>query len=361
MARLKEILAPCGLSLIVAWIVIGAADVRGRGDDWRIFWTAGHTVGSMLLVTTSHFAYTPGAAWILWPFARLSMSTGYFLYVSLMVILTGAAAVIASRIYRLPFTVTAFMALAWAPFTIAICLGQNSPVALLFVTLTIFAIVRENEILAGASVGLLLYKPTDAVALIFLLSILRQWRALLVVLVFSVAWYLVSVGATKNWLWPIPYVEMLSTLYSRDVVMNADFAISVPTFLARLGVPTVIGWWVGAIILLGSAPPLLRASRLEAASLAPLIGVAASPHAWGYEAILALPAFWLAAARPSSLKLALLVVAYITAPLYLFVRVIHFNVLALPVLGGVALWVWREISTKGVGEGECPSTNSLLD
>ena len=342
-AKASTFLVTFGLALTIVWIVIGAVDVAGTGDDWRIFWGAGHSVGTPALIRASRFAYTPGAAWLLWPFAHLPIAAGYYIYVVIMVACATAAAWLASKIYSLPFQTTAFMAFAWAPFTIAICLGQNSPVALLCVMLATFGIVRRNQSLAGIGLGLLLYKPSDAVAVAFLLLILRQWRALAVAAAFALAWYLSSAAAAHDWLWPTQYVTMLSALYGRDVVANADYAISVPTLLTRFGVPNAAAWLAGAILLLASTPLLLRVSRLEAASVAPLIGVAASPHAWGYEAILALPFLWLAAARLNAVTFALLAVAYVVAPFYLFARVIHFNVLTIPVLGGVALWMRRRI------------------
>ncbi len=134
---------------------------------------------------------------------------------------------------------------------------------------------------------------------------------------------MVSAAATHDWLWPVPYGKMLAALYRNDVVANAA------------------AWAAGAILLVATAPLLLRVSRLEAASVAPLIGVAASPHAWGYEAILASPAFWLAAARLNAVTFFLLVLSYVAAPFYLFARTIHANVPALPVLGGVAVWMRR--------------------
>jgi hypothetical protein len=333
-------IARFGVALMLAWIGLGAYYVHGGGDDWRIFWKAGHYAGSPALLTSSHFVYTPGAVWALWPFSHLPIAPAYFLYVALMVGFAVAAAWLASDLYALPLAITTFMALAWAPFTIAICLGQNSPVALFLVTLTIFAIVRERELLSGVGVGLLLYKPSDAVALVFLLIVLRAWRALAVAATCGVIWYLLSAAATGEWTWPVTYAQTLAVLYRTDVVMNADYAISVPTMLARFGTPTAIAWGVGAATLLASAPFLLRASRLEAGSIVPLIGVAASPHAWGYEAMLAVPALWLTVSRPIRLRIVAVCLAYVIAPFYLYARDLHFNALAIPVLGGVGFWAW---------------------
>ena len=131
-------------------------------ERWPYRWKPGNS-------TTSQFIYTPGAAWVLWPFAQLPQAAGYYAYVALLVGASAAAAWLASKTYRISFSLALFMALAWGPFTIAMCLGQNSPIALLFVTIAIFAIVREERNLAGLSVGLLLYKPSDAIPLVFLL------------------------------------------------------------------------------------------------------------------------------------------------------------------------------------------------
>jgi Glycosyltransferase family 87 len=331
-------LARIGFALALAWVLLAAFYVRGSGDDWRIFWNAGHSVGSGAIITAAHFAYTPGAAWILWPFAQLTLAEGYFLYVAIMIAMAVGAAWLATKLYGLSFALAALMAFAWTPFTIAICLGQNSPVALICVTLAIVAFVRRDQVLAGLAVGLLLYKPSDAVPMIFLLCICKQWRSLGIVAICGIAWYLLSAAATSDWLWPGAYTKMLTELYRSDVATNADYAISVPTLLTRLGAPALVGWIAGAAILVGSAPLLLRVRRLEAASVVPLIGVAASPHAWGYEAILALPALWLATSRLNSLRATLLLAAYAVAPLYLYARPLHFDALAIPILGGTACW-----------------------
>jgi Glycosyltransferase family 87 len=331
-------LARLGVALLLAWVFLAAFFVRGTGDDWRIFWNAGHNVGSGALIGVSHFAYQPGAAWVLWPFARLPLATGYFIYVAIMLAVTTAAAWIAAKVYALPLPVATLMALAWAPFTIAICLGQNSPVALLFTMLAILGFIRRNEMLAGAAVGLLLYKPTDAIPFIFLLLIYRQWRSLGIVTLCGLAWYALSAAAANDWLWPVPYAHMLAALYRVDVVGNSDFAISIPTMLTRLHVPGLIGWALGAAVLLVGTPFLLRVRRVEAASVVPLIGIAASPHAWGYEALLALPAMWLMATHPNRLRATLLIDVYAIAPIYLYARALHFDALAVPILGGTACW-----------------------
>jgi len=93
-------MARVGVALMLAWTFL--AGFYGRGSDRRIFWNAGHAVGTTSLLTASHFLYMPGAAWLLWPFARIPIAAGYVLYVAIMVGLGAAAARIAAQTYALP-------------------------------------------------------------------------------------------------------------------------------------------------------------------------------------------------------------------------------------------------------------------
>ena len=156
---------------------------------------------------------------------------------------------------------------------------------------------------------------------------------------FACGWYLLSVAATNDWLWPVAYNNTLATLYRSDAVLNGDFSVNVPGILVHVGLPSLVAWLIGAALLLGGFAALSRVGRIEAASVAPLIGIAASPHAYGYDAILALPSFWLLIAYPGGpLSFAAVCIAYLIAPLYVLARPIHFDVLAIPVIGGVAAW-----------------------
>lgn len=328
-----------GLILVLAWVTFGAVVVHGTGDDWRIFWNAGHHLGNLTLLTQSHFVYTPGSALLLWPFAQLSRTGGYFVYVLVMVGLTAGAAWYASKIYRLSFALTAFMALAWFPFTIAISLGQNSPIALFLTMLVIFAVTTRNDALAGVGTSLLLYKPNDAVPFLVLFVILRQWRPIVVVLASTPIWYLFSVAATGDWAWPSPFYHTLVTWFRWDASVDAVFSINIPGLLLSLGSSSTVAVLVGGIVFLIAMAMLLGTPRREAASIAPLIGIACSPHAYGYEAILVLPAFWLLVSRPSPLRISGVLLSYCIAPLYYFARAMHFDILAIPILGTLAAWL----------------------
>lgn len=341
---MTERLARYGIVVMAAWIVIAVIDLRGIGDDWQLYLDAGRHVGSMALLTQAHFVYTPAAAWVMWPFAHLPLAAGYFIYVALMVGLATGAAWLASKTYGISLPIAILMALAWFPFTIAISLGQNSPAALLLTMLAIFAIVKRSDFLAGLAAGLLLYKPNDAVPFLVLFLFLRQWRSLAVAAASVPIWYVLSVAATGDWGWPQPFSHMFATWYHYDATIDAVFSINIPGLLLNANVPESMAVIVGIAVFLLTMPLLLGVSRAEAASIAPLIGIACSPHAYGYEAILILPAFWLAASRPNALRVVALWVAYCIAPLYLFARPWHFDVLAIPVLGTFAAWILARLS-----------------
>jgi hypothetical protein len=110
------------------------------------------------------------------------------------------------------------------------------------------------------------------------------------------------------------------------------------------GTPNGIAVGVGLAVFLLTIPLLAKASRIEAASVVPLIGIACSPHAYGYEAILALPAFWFIVSRRSASVNVAVFLAYCIAPLYVLARPMHVDVLALPIIGALALWVGARLT-----------------
>ena len=74
-------------------------------------------------------------------------------------------------------------------------------------------------------------------------------------------------------------------------------------------------------------------------------------NAYGYEALLALPALWMLASRPGSVRIGALVAAYCIAPFYYYARPLRFDVLAVPVLGGFGCWLitrLRSVLARGV-------------
>jgi hypothetical protein len=154
-------------------------------------------------------------------------------------------------------------------------------------------------------------------------------------------WYGISVTATGgDWDWPSTWTHLLARFAAGDFTVNAPFAVSLPAVLVQTGMSTVTVAGVATAVALVSVMALRKARPCEAGSAACLIGLALSPHAWAYDAVLALPMIALAATtltEPARTRL-LLGVA-LAAPLFFASRQLGFDPLAFVVIGGTVAWI----------------------
>lgn len=358
--------APARLRLwALALAGIGLAPVVGAFafdyHDWPAFWSAGATVGTPDLVDpvrhhawqlahdlpAAFFAYPPGSAWLYWPFSWLPLPVGFVVHGLLMLGCAVAAGWLAGPVYGLDRRLSILATLAWAPVTASIVLGQNGPLGLLLAVVAIAGLLGGRVVPAGLAIGLLLYKPTFAAPLIGLLILRRRWTELGIVAAVAAAWYLAGVAASAgDWTWALAWLDGLRGYLEADFAGNADKAISLPGLVARLpGVPTWLPLVAGAAVVAIAIPRLVRAPLLEAASAACLVGVAMSPHAWGYDAALVVPfLLWLLGERGRDVleepwRTRLVVAAYALAPFWLVSRQTIVSVLAVVVLGMVVIWL----------------------
>jgi hypothetical protein len=111
-----------------------------------------------------------------------------------------------------------------------------------------------------------------------------------------------------------------------------------------------------ALVLVAIAiPRLIRAPIAEAGAGACLVGVAASPHAWGYDAALVVP--WLLWAMSDHglaepWRTRIIVIAYLFGPLWLVSRQTGISAIAIVALGLTFIWLsgrWRVDSSGIVG------------
>jgi hypothetical protein len=263
------------------------------------------------------------------------------LYCALMLLFCGFAGVVGARIYgfRIAFAVLAIF--AWVPATQAGFLGQFTPVALVLALLAIAGLTRRNDLLTGVAVGLLLYKPPDAIAFVLLLVVRREWRALVVFSAVAVGWYFTSVAATGgDWAWPVHYLAMLRGNYASDFAVTALKTVSLAGLLAYAGLTPALATLGGLVVLACAIPRFAKAPILEAASMAPLVGLAASNHAYMYETVLVIPSlFYVMTHVVEPWRTRLVVGAYVIAPFWVLGPWIKFDPLAIVVLGGTALWL----------------------
>jgi hypothetical protein len=247
--------------------------------------------------------------------------------------------------------------LAWAPNTASVVLGQNAPFALLMAMVTIWALKNDRPWLAGLAVGGLWYKPTLALGFVALFVIRGRWRELGVALAAGGVAFLLSVAAAGgDWNWLATWLDGARTWLPADAAANADKAISLPGLLGRLPVAWVVPLLGGAALALAAVPGLRRAGIVEAASAACLLGLAAGPRAWGYEAALAFPFMcWvLSGAVGEPWRTRLIAAAYLLVPLWFFSSVTRLSTVAVVVLTAAVLWSrrwWPRGGTAGENEG----------
>jgi hypothetical protein len=327
-------------------------------QDWSVIWSGGVNAGSRDLVDAtrhmnwqiahgiipSFFKYPPAAAYLFWPFAQLPQDISYWLQAALMLGCIVASGRLAASIFGLSPSVGVLAALAWPPNTSSVATGQNAPFALLLAMIAIWALREDRPWLAGAAVGLMLYKPTMALPLMFLFLVRGHWRELAVTIVAAAAVYLLSVAAAGgDWNWLALWIDGARASLPADAVSNADKAVTLPGLLARLPVSWVVPVAAGCAVTLAFLPGLRRAGIVEAASAACLLGLAAGPRAWGYEAALAFPfVCWaLSGGAAEPWRTRLIVIAYLLGPLWMVSLYIGLNGIAVVVLGASLLWVWR--------------------
>ena len=193
--------------------------------------------------------------------------------------------------------------------------------------------------------GLLLYKPTYALPLIAVLLLRARLRELGAVVVIGAGWYVVSAAATGgDWGWPAEWAALIARYAPGDLSVNAAFVVSLPALLARTGAGVPAIAVVVVLTAFAVAVAVRRAGSVEAASAACLAGVALSPHALAYDAALALPMIAFAAsqlAEPARTRL--LLALFTVAPLFFVSPLLHFDPLAVVVIGGTCAWLYMRL------------------
>ena len=341
-------------AFLSAWSVCVAAAIaacsvwsiaHGAGD-WRVFVAAGSLAGTPALLDPPEawqsFFYLPGTAYVLAPFARLPLALSFAINGGFMLACAAAAGMVAARTYALPRTTAVAAFALWSPVVYAAAIiGQNAPLGLLLAQLSIAGMTTRSVALTAIPIGLLLYKPTYALPLIAVLVLRARLRETAVVGAFAALWYALSVAATGgDWGWPSAWAHLLARFAAGDFAVNAPFAISVPALLLRAGSGLGLAAGVAVVVTLAAATVLRRVRAVEAGSAACLVGLALSPHAWAYDAVLALPMIgYTAAALDEPNRTRFLLALALAAPLFFVSRPLGFDPLALIVVGGTVAWL----------------------
>ena len=332
-------------ALIIAGVAAAASSSRAPVLDLHVFLLAGRAVGTPVLVhpvdPVQTFPYLPAAALPFAVLAQLPWAMTFWIYAIAMLGCAAAAGVIAARAYGFVRITGVALTLAWFPVMESIYIGQSTAFGLLCAVLCIAGMSRGSVALTAFPLGVLMFKPTYALPLVAVLLLRGRVREIALVFALSALWYAASVVATGgDWGWPVAWAQMIERYVNADFVHNAAKAISIPGLLTRAGVPEA-AILAAVVIVAGVSVPLLRrVGGLEAGSAAALIGLALSPHAWSYDAALALPMLFVAATRlPEPVRTLVVCATYLIAPLSLVSSILRFDPLALIVVGGTLAWI----------------------
>jgi len=327
--------------------------------DFPQFWAAGRTAGTPdLLDPNLHHAwqlahgvppdfwpYTPGAAWLWWPFGLFSMGDGFWLHALAMTALVLLGGWLGARVYGVDVRVGLIFAFAWAPSMASVAFGQNGPLGLVFALLVIEGLRRDDDRLAGLGAGLLLYKPTLAVPLLVLMLLRRRWWGLTVAAAVAAGWYLLSVSATAgDWAWPATLLGGLGDWFRANISFNPAKSTSIPSVLIGYGVPWAVAWIMAAAVVLASLPRLLRAPLVEAAAGACLVGLLVSPHSLNYEATVMLPiVLWSLGGRGAGIaepwRTRLVVACCVAGLLHLISTALGLSSVGVAAVAATAIWI----------------------
>jgi hypothetical protein len=273
--------------------------------DWAFFWTGGATAGThALLDPRLHLAferahgfqggiwpYVPAFALLYVPASLAPLAIGYVANAIVMLACVTLAGALLADAFAMPRWFGVAMALAWPPVKVAVVGGQNTPLALLLIAAAILASRRASKLALGFAIGLLLYKPSIAAPFVVLLLVRREWRALAVVALLAVCWYLLGVPASGgDWVWPATLARAVSAYFMPDFLSNASNATSLPALLLRFGASTTVAAAAGVALFVACLPRLLKLELPAALAVTSVLAVAVSLHAWHYEPAIMLPA-----------------------------------------------------------------------
>lgn len=213
----------------------------------------------------------PVYAWAFAPLSALPFGTALGVWTAINLAAAGAAAWLLGRIVApaagADRALTALLVLASAPFLQSLTHGQNSSISLLLVTLAVVAWRSDQRFLAGATVGLLMYKPQLAAALALVLVLHKGHRAAAGLLavggVTLLATMVTMPGAVADYLEHLPRnlhaIQVEQTyLWDRHVTLKSFWRL----LIQGRGLGDMVG--LGSLLTFMCAVPLLSALPLAA-------------------------------------------------------------------------------------------------
>ncbi len=328
-----------------------AARLVGPGDGAIAYGAAARRLVADMLGPDSFWpcAYPPTGVLLWWPLGRLSfaIAASVWLGLSSLIYVLGLRAIAGGR--------GTLIALAFPSAVIALLYGQNSLFsAALFAGAAV--LIDRRPWLAGALLGLLVFKPQLGILIPVALVAAGRWRAVGGAAASGAALIGLSIAifGIDAWTAYIPVLKEIQALNVAGVAGNDRFA-SVFSGARLLGANEEIAWAAQAVVAMVAAALLIVAVRRrpggrgEVAALVAATGLCV-PFFGEYDlAILAVAGFWGAseAARSGWLPYERLVIAVLfCAPAAITVLSLKGVPLAPLAMAALLVTVWRRVSIR---------------
>jgi alpha-1,2-mannosyltransferase len=170
--------------------------------------------------------------------------------------------------------------------------GQISALSLFAGALSLTALAAGRRFLAGASLGLLAYKPQLLIVAVPVLAFARDWRYLGGVFAGAITPLVIVWAALGSYIMR-QYVTTLMDLAAKPdlVMLYPENSHSVRGFLRLFGTPPAIATWMVGVLIVAIAPPLARLWRSDASplfrfGLLVLVTMLFTPHLITYDLLL---------------------------------------------------------------------------
>ncbi|HEX9370590.1 MAG TPA: glycosyltransferase family 87 protein, partial [Roseiflexaceae bacterium] len=315
----KDALAVLALAALahLAYMIWFAFQRQGP-DFWILFkgardWARGGSLYNIPAVVENHFGHVfkvpPFYGMLFVPFVGQDGERILFFHRALNVILLAATAVVWLRMWRLPIASAAgagmLILLNFRPMTDTMAFGQIDLALLLILTVALWALRSERDVLAGALIALgTLFKIYPVLLLAFLVA-KRRWRGLIG---FALGMLLLNGAAVAVMGWEMHRVYLLDVLPRIGGTTSWVENQTISGFLARFAAPptaseifrgraiALAGLAISGLVGLLACVAALWPARPRSTTFAlqysafPLLMVLVVPAAWmHYETLLFLP------------------------------------------------------------------------
>jgi alpha-1,2-mannosyltransferase len=317
--------------------------------------------------------YGPQVSMFFAPFARLpyGFALAAWLAVSVLIYTFCCYAVWKTCPALRPYRWTVLiLAIAFPGFFHLLVWGQTSGLALLCFTLAYLALRRDHRLLAGLTIGSLIFKPQLGLAAAVIFVCAREWKVvggavLAASIQLAATWMHYGTVVMRSYLYALVHVREVMPLLEPRLYqthsLRSFWSLLLPWPRVAFGL-----FVVGAVATLVLAVRVWRSgSSLSVRFPALLLAtVLVSPHLTVYDLVILAPAFlllgdWAVVKCEQMFAIRIQQLLYLCYPLFLMgplTRITHLQLSVLAMTG--LLWITWEISSRGLPSVPTPAVSS---